>query len=291
MKPAPMPSEMQAEYARLASSIKAAADDRPIYYFANPGNLGDALIRAGTERFFRDFGINARRIAYGDGGEVMVQEDGRILRAGELRAAVLLYGGGGAWCNIWGGGLENVSALAPQFHHTVVLPSTYEMTPSIPAVTFFARDRFESLQNLPSARFCHDMGLYYRPAVSVGAAAAGIGFCFRKDAESGFSKRWRIPLSNHDISWTGDHLSDVTSMFDYLAGHKTVHTDRLHVAVACSLLNVRVHLYPGAYFKNRAVFLSSLEPHFECVRWRTSLPLHIAARNSLQRRLGRHAAH
>ncbi|HKK14531.1 MAG TPA: polysaccharide pyruvyl transferase family protein [Gammaproteobacteria bacterium] len=290
MESPPLPPQMQQEYARLAATIRDLADGRPMYYVANPGNLGDAIIKAGTEQFFRDFGIDARLVGYGDDGRIVLGDGGRILGEHELRDAVLLYGGGGGWCKLWGGGRRIVSELAPIFHHTVVLPSSYEITPDIPGVTFFARDRFESLQNLPSAQFCHDMGFYYRPARAGGAAPGGTGFCFRRDKESGFEKRWRIPLSNHDISWSGDYLSDVTPMFEYLSNFKTVHTDRLHVAIACSLLGVRVHLYPGAYFKNRAVFLTSIAPHFACARWRTSLPLSVAIRNSLQRRLGHRAA-
>jgi exopolysaccharide biosynthesis predicted pyruvyltransferase EpsI len=39
-------------------------------------------------------------------------------------------------------------------------------------------------------------------------------------------------------------------------------TDRLHVAIASSLMGKEVHLYAGSYFKNKEVFLSTLKEYF-----------------------------
>ena len=44
-----------------------------------------------------------------------------------------------------------------------------------------------------------------------------------------------------------------------------IHTDRLHVAILACLLHKRVHFYKGGYFKNEAVFRSSMRDYFDDV--------------------------
>lgn len=276
---------MKSDFSKLAEVIHQTSKGRQIYYLPNPGNLGDAIIRVGTQRFLHDFGIDCLLLTHMGKDQLTLQEGNRILSDSELRDAILLYGGGGGWCSIWKGGQEIVSQLAPRFHHTIVLPSTYEVTPNIANTTFFARDKYQSIQNAPFASFCHDLGFYAPIDVIYRKPTAGTGFCFRKDIESGFERKWRLPLSNHDISWTGDFLSDPKPMFEYLASFKVIHTDRLHVAISCCLLGVKVCLYPGAYFKNQAVFLTSIAPYFDNARWRNHLPIHIVLLNKLQRKL------
>lgn len=41
--------------------------------------------------------------------------------------------------------------------------------------------------------------------------------------------------------------------------------DRLHVAILACLLHKRVHFYKGGYFKNEAVFRSSMRDYFDDV--------------------------
>lgn len=279
-----IPYEMKSDFSKLAETICQLSNGHQLYYLPNPGNLGDAIIRVGTEQFLRDFGINASLITRDDHGKVTFGEHGRTLSTGDLRNGILLFGGGGGWCSIWQGGQEIVSQLAPKFHHTIVLPSTYEITPNIPNTTFFSRDKYESMLNAPFSSFCHDLGFYVRPDTINSTPIARTGFCFRKDQESGFERKWHIPLSNHDISWTGDYLSNPKPMFEYLANFKVIHTDRLHVAIACCLIGVKVFLYPGAYFKNRAIFMSSIAPYFDGVKWRRRLPIRLLLLSKLQRK-------
>ena len=53
--------------------------------------------------------------------------------------------------------------------------------------------------------------------------------------------------------------------FDYIAGNSVIHTDRLHIAIGSCLLGKEVHMYPGRYFKNRAIFDASITGYFENV--------------------------
>lgn len=89
-----IPFEMKSEFSKLAETICQLSKGHQIYYLPNPGNLGDAIIKVGTEQFFRDFGINALLITYHQ-GQVTLCEHGCTLLSGDLRNGVLLYGGGG----------------------------------------------------------------------------------------------------------------------------------------------------------------------------------------------------
>jgi len=54
----------------------------------------------------------------------------------------------------------------------------------------------------------------------------------------------------------------VQEFFDALAPYDSIHTDRLHVAIASCLLGKKLTVYPGSYFKNEAVFRSSMDGLF-----------------------------
>ncbi len=78
---------MEPEYLRLAADIKARAGGKAIYYVANFGNWGDAMIRDGALRFFRHFGIAYReRFSWRRRCLVRWPPGGRLL----------VFGGGGA---------------------------------------------------------------------------------------------------------------------------------------------------------------------------------------------------
>lgn len=239
---------MGAPFAVLEERLKAACGRGPVYFLPNNGNWGDALIRQGTLDFLRDVGLHGR--------ELTSRRRSWILPF--LRGGTVLYGGGGAWCKLWNRSARTVARLASRFH-VVVLPSTYELRVSIPRTTFFCRDLSESRQNMPAATFCHDMAFYIgRP--SAPGRGSGNGYFFRRDRES--AGRIVIPAANNDLSMQGDHCSDVSPFFDEIGRFAVIHTDRLHVAIAACLLEREVHLYPGAYFKNRAVYLASMQAHF-----------------------------
>ena len=44
-----------------------------------------------------------------------------------------------------------------------------------------------------------------------------------------------------------------------LQKYEQVNTDRLHIAIAATLLGKKVKLFPNSYYKNRAVFEYSLK--------------------------------
>lgn len=245
--------ESRARFRALRLRLLGIIGDRPVHYVPNPGNLGDALIRHGTRRFLDDAGIayQEHRGGFSPGW------------ADQCGDAVLLYGGGGAWCRYWSHGVDVVRAAAPMFQHVVVLPSTFETSCKVPGVTCYARDRLESLSNQPDAIFCDDMALYL--ALAHESWGEGDGRFFRMDEEA--AGVISPPPGNIDISAAGNHLANPFHMVDVLAGFRRIHTDRLHVAILAALVGKRVHLHAGGYFKNRAVFESSLRGVFPRVRF------------------------
>ena len=243
---------MQQEFIRLEETLRAICGRGPVYYLPNSGNLGDALIRFGTRKFLRDVGIDCTELSPGSSVGPLAQ----------LRGGTVIYGGGGAWCGLWGGAERKVARFNRRFH-VVVLPSTYEKRYALGNTTFFRRDEFESRGHMPDAVFCHDLAFYIGPLSA--PASSGTGHFFRTDGES--SGKHALPPDNVDPSRAGRQTSDVFPFIAEVAKHAVVHTDRLHVAIAACLLGRELHLYAGSYFKNRAVFLSSMQGRFNNVHF------------------------
>lgn len=262
---------MMLEFIRLAEFIREHARGEKVYLLCNPGNWGDALIRFGTERFLQSFHIDYRTLLL----------DGRLTSRLAVYSAglwdkVLLCSGGGAWCNHYDHLPRTLEVIQrrSRFRKIIVLPSTFENTYDIPGVQFFCRDGEESAKAMPAAQFCHDLAFFIGQVQSK-PPTKDIAYCFRGDVES--SGAHRIPVGNHDLSAHGTESSNVAPFFEYLADYRTVHTDRLHVAIGASLLGRDVHVYPGRYFKNRAIFRSSLEPYFPSAHWHDAFQGNVGA--------------
>ena len=243
---------MQDKFTILEETLKAECGRGPLYYFPNSGNWGDGLIRYGTLKFFYDINLNYKELTKSNIDQLSLLN----------RGGTVIYGGGGGWCKLWNHSVDYVTKLKQRFN-VIVLPSTYELIYSIPNTIFFCRDMFESKQNMPSATFCHDMAFYIGKHFLRKGKGSGKGYFFRCDAES--ANRIKIPSCNNDISLKGNHLSEVSQFFDEINRFAVIYTDRLHVSIAACLLKKEVHLYPGSYFKNRAVYLSSMKDYFENV--------------------------
>jgi exopolysaccharide biosynthesis predicted pyruvyltransferase EpsI len=246
---------LQKKYQLLEKTIKNICSTGPVYYLANPGNWGDALIRHGTRVFFKQKGIKYK--------ELMLSKDKELIGSDINSDGILIFGGGGAWCKLWNFGYEIIKKHKNVFKKIIVLPSTYEQHYSIPNVTFFCRDSHQSKKNMPDAIFCHDMAFYIGKITA--DKGSGTGNFFRIEAES--SGKIEIPADNFDLSLQGKHFSDIGPFFNHLVRFSVIRTDRLHVAIAACLLGKEVHLFPGSYFKNKAVYLSSMKEYFPNVHF------------------------
>ena len=213
----------------------------------NTGNWGDGLINEGAQHFFSFFDIPFKTIRS--------LED---LRWPFVRDRLFVYGGGGSWCAYWGQGPKKVAIAAKRFRRVIVMPSTYEGAYDIPGVTLYCRDRFQSLSNNTHAKFCHDMAFFINDFKSTNGN--GTGFFFRTDKES--AGVIDIPESNIDLSLNGSHKTAVSGFFEQLLPYEIIETDRLHVAIAGCLLGKKVRIYSGGYFKNEAVYHSTLKEFY-----------------------------
>lgn len=245
---------MLASFERLAGILREECGKRPVYYVPNSGNWGDGLIRHGTRKFFSDIDLKYKEMT-------TIKKDWRFP---VLRGGVVIYGGSGAWCKYYNYGEYYVSRFSRRFR-VIVLPSTYESNYSLPRTVFFRRDHFESMTNMPDSVFCHDMAFFIGKEFNREGMNDGVGFFFRTDVET--ANKIKLPYSNMDISAKGNHLSDVSGFFAAINDFSIIHTDRLHVGIAACLLNKEVHLYPNSYFKNRAVFHSSIQGYFDNVHF------------------------
>ncbi len=247
------------EFFRLGELMREECREAPIYYCANPGNWGDALIRQGTLKFFRDFEIEYTELT----------NRKRVWIIPAIKGGTVIFGGGGGWCPHYNHSIKIVNKLRYRFR-VIVLPSTYAQYYPIPNTLFFCRDLFESKVNMPDAIFCHDMAFYIGAMKSL--PGSGTGYFFRVDKES--SGRIRIPENNVDLSLKGWHYSDVEPFFEEIARHEVIYTDRLHVGIAACLLGRELHLFPGSYFKSRAIFDSSIRGRFPNAYFHDTYEIH-----------------
>lgn len=248
---------MKDEFLLLENTLKEECGPGPVLYLPNHGNWGDALIRHGTIKFFRDINLEYKEVSR---KELAMSKNKWNLPF--KKRGTIIYGGGGAWCKLWNKAPDLVTELKQRFK-VIVLPSTYESNYSIYNTIFFRRDDFESKISMPDAFFCHDMAFYLGNEFKQNNHGNGKGFFFRTDKES--SNRFKLPAQNNDLSSKWNHLQEVSLFFDEINNFKQIYTDRLHVSIAACLLGKEVHIYPGSYFKNRAVYLSSMKNHFNNV--------------------------
>ena len=219
---------------------------QPRIYMANPGNLGDAIIREGTIRFFSDIGLS-----YEESRKPPVKKVGTFL-----------FGGGGAWCSNWDHS-SLVGAGALKAETVIVLPSTYALRSPLfesEKILFFCRDKQESQVFCPKATFHQDMAFHLARSLAP-RTGTGIGHFMRTDKER--LGAFAIPPGNKDISALGQTFHSTNYFIDAINAVGVVHTDRLHVAIVACMLQKKVHFYAGNYFKNKAVYLSSMKDRFD----------------------------
>lgn len=215
---------------------------RPRLYMANPGNLGDALIREGTLHYFSEHGIYCEEVR----------------KPPKKKIGTFIYGGGGAWCRNWNNS-HYVNAAASKAEQVIVLPSTYAISSGLfrlPHVHFFARDKYESLKYCPEAQYHQDMAFHLFETMKP-VQGDGIGYFMRTDKES--SRSFRIPQGNIDISRWGQTYGNTKPFIEEINKVREVHTDRLHVAIVACMLEKKIFFYEGNYFKNKAVYLSRMK--------------------------------
>lgn len=199
------------------------------------GNTGDQMIWTAMSQFYDRHGISTAA----DGWDV------------------ILWPGGGNMGTLYAKMGDARTALARTAKANnlpfVVLPQTWNApdTTTPDGARLTVRDPDSLRFAGESAEFFHDMALGLCMDVHLPPRTEKEGFFFRSDKEA-FKK---VPGSKDPAAYTmtaADYLS-------LAALYETVHTDRLHFAIACLMVGTRVILYPNNYHKNRSIFESSLQ--------------------------------
>ena len=249
----------QPEFDALATHLAELTQGRDVHFLLSAGNWGDSLIREGSEQFLKKHGIAYKKHVSPAYFSRNIFEKRRNWRNWfkNYKESILIYNGGGAFCKYYDRS-PLIKSLAKRFYKVIILPSTFELPVQFPDnVVVYVRDQFESLQNVKGARFCHDMA--FSLDLRGSEPTNDEGYLFRKDIESTSST---FSDQNCDLSAQGYHTTPINGFVEGIAKFKTIHTDRLHISIAGSLLGRNVNLYANNYFKIRAIYHSSIENHY-----------------------------
>lgn len=236
--------------------------NKHIIYIPNPGNAGDALIAHSTFTLFDKMNIN-----YDIG-----------LHTTKYKDKILFYGGGG---NLVGVYKDCEMFLKNNMHDNkiVLLPHTIKDVDSLiknfgDNVIVLCRERksfdyvSKLIKNKSNVFISKDLALYIKVDENFkNKKSHGILNCFRKDVEKtnkilpddNIDLSNELYIINNQKSYKKNVENISHSIFDYLSNYDTINTNRLHMAIAGSLLNKNVNMYPNNYFKNTSVYTYSLK--------------------------------
>lgn len=242
----------------MANIIKQKSGGDIVYFIPAAGNYGDALINIGSRQFFDFF-----KIEYSELSRKSMLE-GKFV--GTDFSRLLVLGGGGAYCRNFSSTHMLVKKLYEyKAENIVVLPSTYDL-PEIGAgeVQYFSRDKFNSQTRIEGSVFCHDMALFIDLEFEGPELANRIWRLYAMRADREGHSYNELFESNFDVSRVGDaSYTNPVPFFQLISNFKEVVTDRMHVAIAASMMGLRCKLLRGNYFKSQDVFMSSLEPFYK----------------------------
>lgn len=263
-----------------------------IFYIPNNGNLGDALITAGTLSTFRQAGISVQLfnnhplhekmtvIIAGGGNLVPYYHDvssvlSRLMNSSVGRVVVLPHTISGHTtllerlderfniiCR------DRTSFAHVHEHHKGPLFLAHDMATQVKPKQLHTD--YTNVIGRANQQILFAVERILRSAADHSHANNRHGRLFRRDIESA---RDDDKVSSLDLSalqiHTWGHPVIVTIMADTflraIAMFDSIETDRLHVAIAGGLLGLPVHFYANSYFKNQAVFDYTIKDIFPSV--------------------------
>ncbi|WP_223241419.1 polysaccharide pyruvyl transferase family protein [Flammeovirga sp. EKP202] len=229
---------------------------KKVYYIQNIGNAGDALINQSTFDYFELIGLDYEVINWYD--------------ARNLKEEIIIYGGGGSLVRYYSHCKRALEGII-HCNQMILLPCTVEghedfLRSAGSNLTIYCRERIsydylKKINHKINVFMSEDMALRYESNAFTKANSKKVLKVFREGVE-GISRKpcndISVTLNNADWWRSANCKSVVDSFFNYINEYQEVHTNRLHVAIAASLLDKEVTLYDGSYYKNRAVYEFSL---------------------------------
>ena len=96
----------------IRNYLNSLPRNEPLYFFANPGNAGDALIALATYRLFRELGIDYRSV--------------NVSQPFDPSGKIMLYGGGGNLVEHYHTARNVIGKYYPYLRKLVILPHTID---------------------------------------------------------------------------------------------------------------------------------------------------------------------
>jgi len=239
--------------------------NKKIIYIPNPGNAGDSLIAFGTLQTFKKVGLK--------------YEIGNINK--EYNNQILFYAGGGNLVGIYKSCRKFINKNKDK-NKIIILPHTIKNEDELIKnlnnnIILICREKmsydyvYNIIKNKNNVFLSKDMAFYINNIEKYKKIKGnGVCNCFRQDCEK---TSISIPNNNIDLSnklnkpGNTNNINVINSVslsiFDYLSKFDTINTNRLHMAIAGSLLNKNVNFYSNSYYKNKAVFDYSINNIFK----------------------------
>lgn len=243
-------------------------------YMPNSGNMGDALIAAATLNWF-----NKNKLKYH-----------RITK--EEFPKKFVYGGGGGWINLWVKSYKPIMEKMSKAEKIIVLPSSFENVPEFIDIlderfVIFCREQksYDYLisqntkakiildhdmafrldkdfkpQPIPTSRKLKKLTKKLKKATSTLPQEVKL---FRTDSEALDNKKTDFDLSDA-LGWFSPYETKetldfaATTMLNFVSSFKTIQTDRLHVAIASTLMGKDIMLFDNSYGKCSGVYKQTL---------------------------------
>lgn len=266
-----------------------------VLYSPNPGNGGDSVIASATYQLFDDCGIHykIRRkddstdkaiVMYGGGGNLVeLYNNARIFiqahhkQAGKLILLPHTIEGNEDLLKELGSNTTIFCREPYSFEHVKKHSTKCEVLLADDLALSLDVNRIKSLSRLPpmSMRSLYSIPQLILNDIHLKNELAqfnneNVFNCFRVDPESA---RESLPEKNLDLSEMLRYKSYPRFVCDWITQSfvltldqfENIHTDRLHVGIVSGLLGKTTRLYPGNYYKNKAVFDYSIRPRLKTV--------------------------
>ena len=264
-------------YRELINLLK---NSNKLYYLPNSGNAGDSFIASATFSFFDKIKINYKQLYSFD----------------EFENGTLIYGGGGAWIDLWEKYLNNVLNIMKKADRVIILPSSFNNITLLPEILekkfyvfcrekksfnylksfnseaniFLCPDMAFSFGNIPSSTKCSDIELINKINCLNDISSK---FCnketislFRNDEEKKYGFKSDFDLSNA-FGWVSPFLNKATydiisyEFLKFINQFNEIKSDRLHVCICSAMLGKKTYMYDNSYGKNFSVFSYTLNKY------------------------------